>query len=196
MSTHVTTGLARLSYVNLTTPRSKFEGQAPKYSVTILVPKSDKATKAAIDKAVNTAITEGISKKWDGKRPAIIPTPVYDGDSVRPSDGEAFGEECQGMWVFTASANADRKPPVVDANVQEIIDPNRIYSGMWGKVNVNFFPYSFAGKKGIGCGLNAIQKIKDDEPLGGGAVDVNRVFSPVYVDPITGALVEDNQVPF
>ena len=54
---------------------------------------------------------------------------------------------------------------MVDAQVQPIIDPTQVYSGMWGNVNVNFFAYNSAGKKGIGCGLNGVQKTADGEPL-------------------------------
>lgn len=90
---------------------------------------------------------------------------VHDGDGVRPSDGAPFGAECRGMWVFTASAKADRPPFVVDGQVQKIIDPAQVYSGMWANVNIDFFAYNSAGKKGVGCGLNGVQKLRDDEPL-------------------------------
>ena len=87
-----------------------------------------------------------------------------DGDGVRPSDGQPYGEECKGCWVFTASSK--QAPFVVDGQVQNIIDPRLVYSGMWGNISVNFFPYNSAGKKGIGCGLNGVQKVRDGEPLG------------------------------
>ena len=44
MSTQITTGKVRFSYCNLFTPRAVQEGATPKYSVTLLIPKSDKAT--------------------------------------------------------------------------------------------------------------------------------------------------------
>ena len=98
----------------------------------------------------------------------------------RPSDGSAFGEECRGCWVFTASS---KQPPfVVDAQVQPIIDPTQVYSGMWGNVNVNFFAYNSAGKKGIGCGLNGVQKTGDGDPLGS-RVTAQEAFQPVAAAP-------------
>ena len=42
----VLTGEVRLSYANLTTPRAAQQGGEPKYSVTLLIPKSDAATRA------------------------------------------------------------------------------------------------------------------------------------------------------
>lgn len=79
--------------------------------------------------------------------PPIVPTPVYDGDGVRPSDGMPFGDECKGHWVFTASAKIDYPPEVVDRMGNPIINQSEVYSGMYGRVNVNFFPYAFGRKE-------------------------------------------------
>lgn len=164
--TTVTTGKVRLSYVHLFSAYAHQPGQDPKYSTTILVPKSDIATKQRIDAAINTAIETGIKDKWGGFRPPILAIPVYDGDGVRPSDGMPFGQECKGHWVFTASS----KQPiaVVDANLNPIINQSEVYSGIYARVAVTFFPYNSNGKKGIGCGLGPVQKLEDGEPLGGG----------------------------
>jgi len=161
----VVTGTARLSYANLTTARAGLQGGEAKFSTTVLVPKSDIATKQRLDAAIQAAINAGVSDKWNGVRPPILSTPVHDGDGVRVSDGMPFGDECKGHWVFTASSK--NKPEVVDANLNPIINPSEIYSGMYARVSVNFFPYAQAGKKGIGCGLGPVQKIADGEPLGG-----------------------------
>ena len=165
-TTTITIGEVRLSYCDLFQPRAKQAGQEPKYSVTVLLPKTNTAAKAAVDAAINAALEAGVSKCWNGVKPPVPSICVHDGDGVRPSDGQAFGEECRGMWVFTASSKADRPPFVVDANVQPVIQQTDVYSGVWGRVNVTFFPYNAAGKKGIGCGLNGVQKLRDDTPLG------------------------------
>ena len=149
-ATNVTTGKVRLSYVHLFKPYAAMQGQEEKYSVTILVPKSDTDTMARINAAIEAAKQKGISEKWNGVCPPIVPTPVYDGDGVRPSDGMPFGDECKGHWVFTASAKIDYPPEVVDRMGNPIINQSEVYSGMYGRVNVNFFPYAFGGKKGIG----------------------------------------------
>ena len=163
----ITLGEVRLSYCNLFQPRSNQPNQEPKYSVTVLVPKSNTQAKAAIDAAINYAIEQGVSKSWNGVRPPQPSICIHDGDGARPSDGMPYGEECKGHWVFTASSKADRAPFVVDANVQPILQQAEVYSGMYGRVNVSFFPYNSSGKKGIGCGLNGVQKLRDGEPLGG-----------------------------
>ena len=41
---------------------------------------------------------------------------------------------------------------------------------------MTFYPYSFGGKKGIGCGLGPVQKLKDGEVLGGGHVSAAQAF--------------------
>lgn len=163
--TDVTTGIARLSFVHVFTPYAAQPGQEAKYSTTILVPKTDVNTKMAIDAAINAAITAGVLEQWGGIQPPVFGIPVYDGDGVRPYDGMPYGAECKGHWVFTAGNKT--RPEIVDLNMQPIIDQSEIYSGVYARALVTFFAYNKNGKKGIGCSLNAIQKMKDGEPLGG-----------------------------
>ncbi|MCI8783279.1 MAG: DUF2815 family protein [Dorea sp.] len=174
--TNVTTGEVRLSYCHLFKPYAAMAGQDEKYSVTVLVPKTDLDTMNRISAAIEAAKQRGISEKWNGQCPPIVPTPVHDGDGVRPSDGMEFGAECKGHWVFTASAKADYPPEVVDAQGSPVINQSEVYSGMYGKVNVNFFPYSVGGKKGVGCGLGPVMKTRDGEALGGSAPTAAQVF--------------------
>ena len=165
----------RFSYCNLFQPQAR-PGQEPKYSVTILIPKTNAAAKAAVDQAVQEAIAAGVSKCWNGQRPPMPALCIHDGDGTRPSDGMPYGEECKGHWIITASS---KQPPfVVDAQVQKIINPTEVYSGMWGNVNVNFFPYNSNGKKGVGCGLNGVQKTRDGEPLSS-RITAEEAFKPV-----------------
>lgn len=173
---NVTTGEARLSYVHLFKPYAYQPGQEEKYQVTVLVPKADAATMQRINAAIEVAKQRGISDKWSGVCPPILSTPVYDGDGVRPSDGMPFGAECRGHWIFTASAKAEYPPEVVDKMGNPIINQSEVYSGMYGRVNVTFFPYMFGGKKGIGCGLGPVQKLRDGEPLGGSMPTAAQAF--------------------
>jgi len=189
-NTKVVTGKVRLSYVHLFEP---YAGQGePKYKVTMLIPKNDFATKQRIDAAIQAAIQEGMSSKWQGVKPPNVPTPIYDGDGVKPSDGLPFSDECKGHWVMTASSK--RPPQVVDISLNPIINQSEVYSGMYGRVSFNMFPYASSGRKGIGCGLGNVQKLEDGEPLAGGSTaqqdfgDVQSQFGVPQqtVDPITG----------
>ena len=166
IATKVLTGVVRLSYVNLVAPRANQQGGDPKYSVTLLIPKTDNATKLDIENSMKAAYEEGVAKKWGGAHPQMKQL-LWDGDGLRQS-GLPFGEECKGHWVINASSK--QKPQVVGIdNVSCELAPNDIYSGMYGRVTINFFPYDTAGSKGVGCGLGNVMKTADGEPLSGGA---------------------------
>ena len=163
----VLTGECRLSYCNLTTPRAAQQGGEPKYSVTLLIPKTDVATKADIDAAIQAAANEALSKVWNGARPPQLRVPIYNGDGLRPS-GVPYGDECKGHWVMTASTK--NKPQVVGIdNINCELAPSDIYSGMYARVTIRFFGYSNSGNKGIGCGLGNVMKTRDGEALAGSA---------------------------
>lgn len=158
----ITTGKVRASFVNLFQPRASQSGGEPKYSMTLLIPKSDTVTINGIYAEIEKAKQEGAQKVFGGMIPPTCRTPLYDGDGVRPS-GEPFGEECRGHLVMTASAKM--QPSIVGLDMQSIINPADVYSGCYVRANINFFAYNTNGNKGIGCGLNAVQKIEDGEPL-------------------------------
>ncbi len=158
----ITTNKVRASYVNIFQPRVPENGGDPKYSVTLLIPKTDTATINAIFSEIEKAKQEGAQKAFNGNIPPMCRIPIYDGDGYRPS-GEPFGEECKGCMVMTASAKM--QPSIVGLDMQNIINPAEVYSGCYIRANINFFAYNSNGNKGIGCGLNAVQKIEDGEPL-------------------------------
>jgi hypothetical protein len=163
--TKVLTGECRASYCNLTAPRAAQQGGDPKYGVTLLIPKTDTATYQDIVNSIEAAAQAATGSLWNGVRPPVLESVIWDGDGVR-KNGTAFGPECKGHWVVTASTK--NKPQVVDLNGNDLL-PQDIYSGMRVRATVNFFGYLNSGKKGVGCGLGNVQKLRDDEPLGGGA---------------------------
>lgn len=163
------TGEVRLSYVHLSQPYANPSqpGAEPKYTTTLLIPKSDQATLNDLTAAFNAAADAAVAAKWGGVRPPVISPVIHDGDGVR-TDGTPYGPECKGHWVLTASTK--QKPQVVGQdNVTCELAPTDIYSGMYARVTVNFFGFNTAGKKGVGCGLGNVMKTRDGEPLGGGA---------------------------
>lgn len=177
-NTRVITGEVRFSYVSLLRPRANQYGGEEKYSVTILLPKSDMATKQAIDAAVEAAKQKGKAEKWNGVVPPNVSVPIHDGDGVKPSDGLPFGPECKGHWVFTASTGVDYPPKIVGPDLNPIMDATEVYSGMYGRIALNFSPYAFAGKKGIGVYISTnVQKTRDGEPLGASAPDASSDFA-------------------
>ena len=154
--TKVITGVVRLSYANVWEPKS-INGSDEKYSVSLIIPKSDKKTIQEIKDAVKSAKQEGKSK-FDGKIPANLKHPLKDGDIEKP-DEEAYKDS------YFVNANSNERPQIVDKRVNPILDQSEVYSGCYGKVSINFYAFNSDGNKGIACGLGNIQKIRDGEPL-------------------------------
>lgn len=158
-STKVITGKVRFSYVNIFKSRAFSGSDDEKFSICLLIDKEDKKTLKAINDAVQAAIQDGISSKWNGKKPANLKLPLRDGDEDRPEAPEYAG-------MMFLNANSTQKPGIVDRNLMEIIDPDEVYSGCYGRASINFYPFNFNGNRGIGVGLNNIQKLTDGERLG------------------------------
>lgn len=157
-STKVVTGKVRFSYVHVFEPHSMEEGQEKKYSVCLLIPKTDKATIDKINKAIEAAKQAGIAK-FGGKVPPNLKTPLRDGDEERE------GEEYKGHYFINASSK--QRPGVVDASVQPILDSTEVYSGGYGRASINFYAYAVSGSRGIAAGLNHLQWLEDGPYLGG-----------------------------
>ena len=155
--TKIITGLVRFSYAHVHEPQAAEEGEEKKFSVSILVPKKDKATLAKIKAAIENAKEES-KGKFGGKVPKNLKTPLRDGDTEREDDDVYAGH-------FFMTAASKRKPQIVDANLDEIMDKEEFYSGCYGRASLNF--YGYANKSnGIACGLNNLQKLEDGEKLG------------------------------
>lgn len=161
--TKIVTGKVRFCYVHVFEPSAMTEEDTPKYSVCILIPKSDKATIEKIEKAIEAAKTAGKSILADknGKVPAMLKTPLRDGDLERPDD-PAFAD------CFFLNASSNRKPGVVDADLNPIMSTDEFYSGCYGRASINFYAYKVQSK-GIAAGLNNLQKLSDGESLTGGS---------------------------
>ena len=153
-----------MSYLNVNEPKVPLGGGTPKYSVSLIIPKSDTVTVAKIRAAIQAAYEEGKSKLKGNSKfvPALedIKTPLRDGDKDRKGD-EAY----QNSWFV--NANSTTKPGVVDADRQPILDSSELYSGIIGRASINFYAFNSSGNRGIACGLNNIQKLSDGTPLGG-----------------------------
>ena len=163
MSIKVITGPnTRFSFVNIFSPKS-INGSDPKYSMQVHIPKDDKKTVAKIEKAMKQAYEEGLAKlKGNSKSvPAmsLLKTPLRDGDTERPDDPTYAGH-------YFVNANSSTAPGIVDADRQPILTRSEVYSGVYGRASISFYAFNSNGNRGIACGLNNLQKIRDGEPLG------------------------------
>lgn len=172
--TKVITGKVRFSYVNIFKSRAFQTGQDEKYSICLLIPKKDKETIKKIQAAVDAAIKQGISEKWGGKKPSNLKLPLRDGDDERAEEAEEYTGMC------FLNANSNEKPGIIDIYKNEILDPAEVYSGCWGRASINFYPFNSNGNKGVGVGLNNIQKLGDDEHLGGARASAEDDFDDDY----------------
>lgn len=172
MSTKIVTGKVRFSFCNIWEPKEPLGGGDPKYSVTLLIPKSDTATIGKIKAAMKEARDNFCKRNGDNALPAQPSHTMHDGDGTRPG-GEPFGPECKGCYVITVSSKA--KPVIVDNSKpkpQPITDPAEVYSGCYGRASINFYGYNRGTKKGISAGLLGVQKLHNGEPFGTvGSVD-------------------------
>lgn len=152
-------GPCRLSYTHL------FEKYSPdgdpnsgKYMTNVIIPKGEKETVNALNKAIEAAKKQAILSKWGGKEPKKLDLPLRDGDD---KDDEVYEN------AFYVNAKCNTRPGIVDKDRSPIVDEDEIYSGVWAVVSVTFYGYDVSGNRGIACGLNNIMKYRDDERLGG-----------------------------
>ena len=190
--TKIVTGLVRFSYANVFTAKAINEGDEPKYSLSVLIPKDreGKATIAKLENAIKTAVEQGKESKWGGKKPRGLKLPLRDGDEEREDD-----PNYSGMYFFNCSSK--RKPTVIDANKQELFTDEEFYSGCWGRVSINVYPFAVSGSKGVAIGLNNIQKLKDDERFGGGSTaeeDFDDDFADQFVDQFADPEEEEDDM--
>lgn len=164
-ATAIRLGEVRFSYAHVFERRPDENGGEGKYSVCVLIPKTDKTALDLVNAATEAAKQDGKAKKWGGKIPANCKTPLRDGD-IEHEDDETF----RGMMFFNATSNSKPGIRVLEAGaVSEAIDESDFYSGCWGAVTVNFFPYEASGNKGVAVGLNNVIKTREGDKLAGGS---------------------------
>lgn len=195
----VLVGPCRLSYLTVFKPRKNDLNDQMEYSVRLLIPKKptdkcpnpDGIAKLCAD-AIKAAKDEKIpdAKVWDN--------PFRDGDKELNTDGEPKEPGC---WFLNARAKEEYPPELVNAKREPVTAEMGWQSGDWGKVVVSFYGYD-QKKKGVGCGLRAVQFLYKDEALGGGGSVVHMLQDEDGDDPSApatapaGAPAEDDYDPF
>lgn len=165
-TTKVVTGKVRFSYCQVWTPKAMEDGGAEKYSVSIIIPKEDAQTIGKIKAAIKAAKEVGKAKLTNPKTGQFYPDATMKGMDLRDGDLEKPDDPAYAGAYFI-NANSTHQPQIVDRSCNPILDQSEFYSGCYGRASVNFFAYNAGGGKGVGCGLNCLQKLGDGEPLGG-----------------------------
>lgn len=190
-NTKVVTGKVRLSYPTLFKAKAAEEGQDPKFSVEVLIPKTDVKTVAKIRAAQNAAANSDKGLKalqtqnpptWgDEKFPAKKFTDTLrDGDDDDENEGRP---ERAGHWFMNVRSSAQYKPGVVDKDTQPVMDESEVYGGVYGRVSMTAFPFNTQGNKGISFGLNSVQVLGYGDPFGAGREDAAETFGDGFEDP-------------
>lgn len=150
--------IGRVSYPRVFRPEA-YNDQDPKYSIVLIWPKDGTDLSQ-----LKEDISEAIRKKWGDKPPRGLKIPVRDGDVER--EGKP---EFEGCWFATFSAKADEghaAPTVVGPDKQPISEASqRFYPGCWARVMYSCYAYDTSGNRGVGLGLQHVQKCHDDEPF-------------------------------
>lgn len=146
----------------LSEPTAKYGGKA-KCSLAVTIPKSDKKTCADAKKAIDRAISDAIAKKWDGKRPAKIATPLRDGDVDR--EGSSLFSD---RWFVNASTS---KKPILLHLDGSTASADEFATGATIRAKLSMYPYSYMGRYGIACGLEALWLVKPADTLDDNTVD-------------------------
>jgi len=148
----------------------------PKFSIRAAFPPTAKLD--ALKKVAEMAARE----KWGDKIPKTLRSPFRTNEELEnPIVG--IGDD----WIIMSfSANEDRRPGIVDSKLQDIIDDADVYSGAWYRAQVRAFAYENAGNKGVSFGLQNVQKLRDDDPLGNGRIPASKAFEPVDVPAAAG----------
>lgn len=180
----VVTPIGVISYPNVFEPRAVEQGKEPKYSCTIIFPKSRKAEL----KALEAAIMQVAQAHFGGTDPKTgkpidvaakfaagkLHHPLKDGDIQYPDD-----PLYKGTVFIRANSDVRHRPAVVGADVQPIINPEEVYPGMLGRLQVYVCPFEYQNMKfGVTLLLNGLQKVKDGERIDGRTVD----FEPVAAE--------------
>ena len=163
----------RLSYEHIFTPSAMDDTQTPKYSATLIIPKSHPDL-LAMRRALFEAGAEKFPQPFSsGVWPKGYTSALKDGDTDVTGDGVTLlrekNPEYAGCYILKASST--RRPITLNRNKAAITEEDGIiYSGCYVNVSVAFAGYEFGKiKKGVTCYLNGVQFVADGERFGSDA---------------------------
>jgi hypothetical protein len=161
-STKQMIGPGRLSFARLLEPKKADDGSDRWETALLLPPTYDIAPHVAALEAAAVAKFGADKSKWPKGAGFRKPSDVF----RKADDSDYYSDEFAGWYVVNASSRD--APGVVDANVDDVTDKREVYSGRWARLSVNAYGYT-TGKKGVTFGLNNVQVLRHDKPLGGKA---------------------------
>jgi hypothetical protein len=169
MSKITTDTEVRLSYTSVLEPKAQ-DSEKPDvltYSTAILIPKSDTATVDAIRAAVKEALADGVAKKWNGKTPPNLKNPLRDGDLPK-ANGDDPDEAYKDHWFLNAKGprGGAEAPILLGKNGLPTHEYAVVYSGVYGRVSLQFYPFDKSGNKGVACSIMSFLSGEHGDALG------------------------------
>ena len=202
-ATRVKTSEVRLMYCHLDAPQAFDDTQKPKYSVSMIIPKDDRNTLGQIKKNYEEAIQRGIEKYGQGfsknSTPLIRPQGSNNGLLIDADLDDRYADDTDFKGTYILSAKALTKPMCLAKETgRKALEGEElkeiIYSGCYGKVLFNLYPFNAGVNKGVACGLDSVMKTRDGESLGG-RVNAMDYFGDELDQATESALTSDDD-PF
>lgn len=169
MSKVTTESEVRLSYTSLLEARAQDVEKPDEktFSTAILIPKTDTATVEAVRAAIKEALADGVAKKWNGKTPPNLKNPLRDGDAPK-ANGDDPDESYIGHWFLNAKGprGGVEKPILLDKNGEATSDYAVVYSGVYGRVSLQFFAFDKQGNKGVAASITSFLSGQHGDALG------------------------------
>lgn len=154
-SGNIITPKARLSFPTLFTAKTAPGADKAKFGCSLLIP-PDADISILID-----AVKKCAKEKWGDKLPSKLKTPF-----LKAEDYEYEGYE-EGWTVLRP--NSLQKPGIVDGAGNNVSEESEVYPGRWCVASLRAFAYDTSGNRGVAFGLQNIQLLDHDEPIGGRA---------------------------
>lgn len=176
------TPLARLAFANGLFKLRENDTGRKSWTCVLLFPKSVDIS-ALQQMAVAAAVEEWGDKAKQMIKDGLIKNPFLDGDG-KQGKSKKTGEPHPGFPGHTflrCTSGEDFRPKLVDQKVLPITSADELYSGCWVYAVVNAFTWeNKENGKGITFGVSMIQKVRDDESLGGtGGGDPDQYFEKI-----------------
>lgn len=173
----ITTGVFRVSYPNLATPRAFGDAEEnKKYSVQMLIPKNVGVAMylEAMKKAAKLKWGSDAKNRFE-KIKRTNKWPLHDGDKDKPED-----ENYEGHYFIKAQRSEEKgPPPLLDRKSPG--SPEDFYPGCYARAILICNAYENKFGQGFGFSLQGIQKVKEGERIGGNS-DVAAEFEDGFND--------------
>lgn len=171
--TELVTEPCRLAFPALFDPKpvSKTKPNDLKYQAAVLIPK--KVSLKPFVQCIKAAMRE-----------------AWNDDTIKLSGNKMPLQSCEAKpnlagyedgWHYI-NTKSGYQPSVVNQKLQDIIDPDGIFAGCWCRFHLKAYAWDHPeGGKGVSFSLQAVQLVREDSRLGGGA-STSDAFEPIEVD--------------